>query len=96
MFFKVSFDLPMAKVKQDLEKEDIYLLDVRSRAEYREAHIANANCIPVDELQRHIAELPKDRPIYIYCRSGQRAQSAKKTLLACGLHQVYNVGGVLQ
>jgi rhodanese-related sulfurtransferase len=46
----------------------IVLLDVRPELEYRQGHIAGARSIPVAELERRLAELPRDREVVAYCR----------------------------
>ena len=46
----------------------VTILDVRPELEYRQGHIAGARSIPVDELERRLAEVPRDREIVAYCR----------------------------
>jgi rhodanese-related sulfurtransferase len=70
------------------------LLDVRSKEEFRDAHIAGAKLIPLDELSRRQAELPKDRPILCICRSGSRSGMAVGQLKAAGFN-VTNISGGL-
>ena len=59
---------------------DIFLLDVRTRAEYARGHIPNAVLIPVDQLETRLAEIPADRPLVIVCRTGRRAAWAFELL----------------
>ncbi|HEX6025518.1 MAG TPA: metalloregulator ArsR/SmtB family transcription factor [Solirubrobacter sp.] len=47
---------------------DVVLVDVRPQEEYDAGHIEGARSIPVDELQRRLAELPADTEIVAYCR----------------------------
>jgi rhodanese-related sulfurtransferase len=47
---------------------DLVVLDVRPAAEHAAGHLPGAVSIPVDELQRRLAELPADREIVAYCR----------------------------
>ncbi len=47
---------------------DVVLVDVRPEEEYDAGHIDGARSIPVDELQRRLAELPDDTEIVAYCR----------------------------
>jgi rhodanese-related sulfurtransferase/DNA-binding transcriptional ArsR family regulator len=47
---------------------DVTLLDVRPVLEYRQGHIPGAQSVPVDELERRLAELPRDREVVAYCR----------------------------
>ena len=47
---------------------DVTILDVRPREEYRAGHIPGAVSIPIAELSKRLAELPKNREIVAYCR----------------------------
>jgi rhodanese-related sulfurtransferase len=51
-----------------IRKEDVLVLDVRPSAEFRSGHIRGARSVPVRELQRRLAELPKRHEIVAYCR----------------------------
>ncbi len=44
------------------------MLDVRPADEYATAHLPHARSLPVDELKKRLAELPKDMPVVAYCR----------------------------
>jgi hydroxyacylglutathione hydrolase len=57
------------------------LLDVRTAEEYAEGHIRGAKLIPVQELEQRISEVPKDRQVYVYCRSGGRSSRAGRCRL---------------
>ncbi len=58
----------IAELRQLVDEGRVTLLDVRPALEYRQGHIAGARSIPVDELVRRLAELPRDREIVAYCR----------------------------
>lgn len=47
---------------------EVVVLDVRPSDEYAAAHLPHARSLPVDELKRRLAELPKDTPVVAYCR----------------------------
>jgi rhodanese-related sulfurtransferase len=51
-----------------LRKEDVIVLDVRPVEEYRAGHIRGARSIPIRELQRRVAELPRKTEVVAYCR----------------------------
>ena len=51
-----------------LEEGSAYILDVRPRVEYESGHIRGAVTMPLDELPRRLAEIPRDRPVTVYCR----------------------------
>jgi rhodanese-related sulfurtransferase len=51
-----------------LERGDVALVDVRPAEEYEAGHIEGARSIPLQELDRRLADLPDDREIVAYCR----------------------------
>jgi|SwirhisoilCB3_FD_contig_51_5075082_length_455_multi_1_in_0_out_0_2 rhodanese-related sulfurtransferase len=42
------------------------VIDVRSPEDYAAGHVPGAENIPADELERHLAEIPKDKPVVVY------------------------------
>ena len=69
------------------------MLDVRTPEEYAEGHIPGAVLIPVQELEQRLGEVPKDRQVYVYCRSGVRSVQASKILAGAGFTHIENVEG---
>lgn len=59
---------------------DLFILDVRTPEEFNQKHLPDAVNIPVDELSGRVGELPENRPLLIYCRSGIRAENAARML----------------
>jgi rhodanese-related sulfurtransferase/DNA-binding MarR family transcriptional regulator len=51
-----------------LSRGEAVLVDVRPAEEYAAGHIDGARSIPLDELERRLAELPEDREVIAYCR----------------------------
>ncbi|MBA3596458.1 MAG: metalloregulator ArsR/SmtB family transcription factor [Methylibium sp.] len=47
---------------------EVVVLDVRPEDEFSVAHLPHARSLPVDELKKRLAELPKDVPVVAYCR----------------------------
>jgi len=70
------------------------VVDVRSPREYLTGAYPGAVNIPVQELDRRLSELPRDRPIVVYCGSGGRSAAAQRLLSARGFTQVINGGGI--
>lgn len=70
-----------------------FLLDVREPWEYAQAHVAEAQLIPLAELEQRVKEIPKDRPVLAICQSGQRSHAAAAYLIRLGYPQVANVDG---
>jgi rhodanese-related sulfurtransferase/predicted transcriptional regulator len=63
--------VPGEELMQRVRKGEVTILDVRPAQEYRAGHIPGARSVPVSELKRRIAELPKNREIVAYCRGPQ-------------------------
>ena len=61
------------------------LLDVRTEAEFGEGHIDGAVNIPVEALAARLAEVPGDRTVVVYCRSGRRSAHAAGILRAAAI-----------
>lgn len=68
-------------------------VDVRNAAELNEGYAPYAVNIPLGELRNRFGELPKDKDLLIYCRSGRRSEAASKFLMDQGYTRVYNVLG---
>ena len=75
--------------------EDYIILDVRTQDEYNEGHLDKALLIPVDELEKVVDVLPKEKPIIVYCRSGGRSRKAAEILVENGFSKIYDMGGIL-
>ncbi|HEX5013627.1 MAG TPA: rhodanese-like domain-containing protein [Candidatus Limnocylindrales bacterium] len=69
------------------------LIDVREKDEYRTVRANGAVLVPMSEFQDRAAELPKDRPIYVICASGNRSAAVTGFLLRSGWTDVTNVTG---
>jgi len=82
----------MSEVRELVEK-NAYILDVREMDEYEAGHITDAKIIPLSQLRDRYDEIPRDIPVYIHCRSGQRSYNAVLTLQAKGYTQVFNISG---
>jgi rhodanese-related sulfurtransferase/predicted transcriptional regulator len=56
------------ELRERLARGDVVLLDVRPQEEYAAGHIDGARSIPLEDLDRRLAELPADREVVAYCR----------------------------
>ena len=74
-------------------KNKEFLLDVREEYEYQDGHIKGAINIPLREILEKKDTLPKDKDIYVYCRSGHRSADAVNFLKSLGFEKVHNVEG---
>ena len=78
---------------ENLLKNKEFLLDVREEYEYQDGHIKGAINLPLREILEKKDILPKDKDIYVYCRSGHRSADAVNFLKSLGFEKVYNVDG---
>ena len=72
-----------------------FLLDVRNPAELSAESVPGALNIPLPQLRARLGELPRDREIYVICRSAQRAYYATRILLHNGFKAKNISGGML-
>jgi rhodanese-related sulfurtransferase len=70
------------------------VVDVRQPEEYMAGHIAGSKLIPLGDLRKRFAELPKDREIICVCASGSRSRSATKFLVDAGYNAFDMQGGM--
>ena len=78
---------------ENLVKNKEFLLDVREEYEYQEGHIKGAVNLPLREILSQKDSLPKDKDIYVYCRSGHRSADAVNFLKSLGFEKVHNIEG---
>ncbi len=72
------------------------LVDVREPVEHAEEHITGAKLIPLGQLEKRTAEIDRNAPVVVMCRSGKRGGEALKKLQALGITDVRNLeGGIL-
>lgn len=57
-----------AELLERLREGDVVVVDVRPEQEFAAGHIEGARSIPLEELERRLAELPPDQEIVAYCR----------------------------
>ena len=80
-------------------ENDLVILDVRTKGEYDEDHIAN--CINYDfyseKFKENLSRLDKDKIYIVYCRVGRRSGIAADMMKEMGFKTMYNVqGGILK
>ena len=72
------------------QAQEAILIDVRTPAEYREGHIPGVANIPLDELEKRLGEIPKDKKVVLICRTGNRSAQGTKFLRGKGFNNVFN------
>ena len=88
-------ELKPADLVQMINRAEPVLLDVRNDDEFGGGHLASAHHIPLEQLAERQAELQayRDRPIVVYCRSGQRSARAATILKKNGFARLYKLAG---
>lgn len=83
------------ELQQRLEaNEAVIVVDVRTSEEFaHEGHIFSSRLLPLSYLRQRSDELPKDKPIVVVCRSGERSQVACEQLAALGFTDIFNLAG---
>ncbi|MCS7088689.1 MAG: rhodanese-like domain-containing protein [Thermoflexales bacterium] len=70
------------------------LIDVRTPEEFRMGHIPGAKNIDVQVIGQRLKDIPQDKPVVLYCRSGSRSAIAASILRSAGYTEVYDLGGI--
>ena len=69
------------------------LIDVREPGEFKSGHIPGAVNIPLSQLGSRTDDIPKDRIVYLYCKSGMRSQQAGRVLSSRGYANLAHLQG---
>ena len=81
-----------ADLEASHQSNDI-IIDVRNKGEYNAEHLENAINIPLDYINDHLAEFPKDKPFTIHCAGGYRSMIAASILKSRGWDNFKEVAG---
>ena len=73
------------------KKQRLQVIDVRKPGEFQAEHIESAINIPLDFLNDHLAEIPKEGEVYLHCAGGYRSMIAASILKARGWDNLINV-----
>jgi rhodanese-related sulfurtransferase len=96
----IAADAPLPVVTQDAflaslkaDAQALFVLDVRTPDEYAAGYVPGAVNIPHDQLASRLAEVPKDREVVVYCRSGRRSEIAGQVLSGHGYTKLEHLQG---
>ncbi|MDO4267978.1 MAG: FAD-dependent oxidoreductase [Eubacteriales bacterium] len=84
--------VPVSQVRQ-LVESGAYIVDVREPGEYAAGHLLGSVNIPLSQLKERMGEIPKDIPVYLHCRTGQRSYYAICRLQGRGWTNLFNISG---
>ena len=86
--------LSVHQLKSMLDRhEPLTIIDTRGDEEWKSGHIEGALHIYVGHLEQRLSEIPRDKPVAVYCKTGRRAGLSASILLMGGFSRVYNVPG---
>ncbi len=87
-------NLSAVQARELLEQnQGTFLLDVRTPQEYFQVRLPDATLIPIDQVARRTEEIPRDKPILIYCAVGSRSAKVANYLAQAGYGPIYNLYG---
>src|SRR5574343_72031 len=69
------------------------VFDVRKKSEFDSEHVVDAINIPLNEINNHLAEFPKDKPFILHCAGGYRSMIAASILKSRGWEDFVDVEG---
>jgi rhodanese-related sulfurtransferase len=88
---------PQALLERKANRDpSLFVLDVRTPEEFATGHVPGAVNIPYDQVASHLTEIPKDKEVVLYCRSGRRAGLAGEVLKASGYAKLAHLEGDMQ
>jgi rhodanese-related sulfurtransferase len=80
---------------QLINRQDALMLDVREQAEFAQSHILNSRLLPLSQLEARAGDIDKykDKPVIVYCATGNRSSTAVAMLKKRGFSNVLNLSG---
>lgn len=85
--------------KEHISKKKIQLIDVRTSREFKSSRINGAKNIDFysGSFASEFNKLNKNKPVYIYCRTGSRSRHASNKLYELGFKEIYDLqGGIVR
>lgn len=94
IFEEKEVKVSITEAKEIIERdEELLILDTRTQEEYDAGHIEGAILIPYNKLEMNLDELYgfEDKPILVYCRTGNRSALAVDILIENGFNKIYHM-----
>lgn len=85
--------IPAEEFKKSEAKTNAPVFDVRKESEYLSEHVVDAENTPLDFLNDHMAEFPKEETFYVHCAGGYRSVIAASILKSRGIHNLIDIAG---
>src|SRR5690554_7216170 len=91
--------ISVEEVREAIGNGEFQLIDVRTVDEFNEGHLKSAKniCVTDDDFKEKVANVDRNEPVYLYCRSGRRSARAGEILREMGFTEIYDMdGGILK
>ncbi len=85
--------ISVEQAKNAVGAKNTQFIDVRTTEEYAGGHAPKAANFPLDALEKDLAKLDKDQPVYVICQTGRRSQKGTEILQKAGFKNIYNING---
>jgi rhodanese-related sulfurtransferase len=88
--------LSPTEFKSALNQKNIHIIDVRTPIEFKSGHIKKAKNIDFfqqSNFKSQFENLDKSKPVYLYCRSGNRSRKAARMISDMGFQEIYDLQG---
>ncbi len=89
--FETVNRIHVEKLEAAYNAERPLIFDVRKKSEYDSEHVIGAVNVPLNELNQHLAQFPKDRPFVLHCAGGYRSMIAASMLKQRGWNDFVDV-----
>jgi hydroxyacylglutathione hydrolase len=76
-----------------LNGQKLVIIDVRKPSEFEAEHVSDAINVPLDFLNNHLAEIPKEGEVYLHCAGGYRSMIAASILKSRGWNNLIDIHG---
>ena len=86
---------PAKAIRLMNNNDDVLIIDLRTAADYKTGHIKGAKSSPLADFAKDVVNYSsyKDKPVLIYCNSGNTATRAVKLLKNTGFEKINNLEG---
>ncbi|MEX0289890.1 MAG: rhodanese-like domain-containing protein [Flavobacteriaceae bacterium] len=91
--FETTDRISVEELADMIVSEDPMLIDVRKKSEYDSEHVIGAINVPLNQINEHLAQFPKDKPFILHCAGGYRSMIAASILKQRGWQDFKDVIG---
>ncbi|GGD88647.1 rhodanese-like domain-containing protein [Planktosalinus lacus] len=87
--------ISVEQLLEAINSDDVQLIDVRTEGEFNDGSIQRAQniCVTTNGFKEKVKNLDKEKPVYLYCKSGKRSANAAEILKEMGFKEIYDMTG---